>query len=92
MITTIDILRVFQLAIAALGAVIVYCGGTSYLRTRNRPMLFLAFGFLFVTIGAVTAGILFEVLKFDLVSVETIGAGLEVLGFGLIVYSIVVIK
>ncbi len=92
MITTIDILRVFQLAIVALGAVIVYYGGTSYLKTRNKSMLFLAFGFLFVTIGAVTAGILFEVLKFDLVSVETVGAGLEVLGIGLIVYSILVIK
>lgn len=92
MFPAIDILRAFQLAIVALGAVTVYYGGRSYLKTKNKSMLFLAVGFSFVTIGAVAAGILFEILKFDLVSVETVGAGFEVLGFALIVYSIVGIK
>ena len=92
MFPTIDILRVFQLAIVVLGAITVYYGGKSYLRTKNKSMLFLAVGFAFVTVGAVTAGVLFELLRFDLVSVETVSAGFEVLGFALIVYSIVGIK
>jgi hypothetical protein len=85
----IDILRAFQLAIVVLGAFVIYYGGKGYSKTKNKSLLFLAVGFAFVTIGAVAAGILFELLKFDLVSVETVEAGTEALGFVLIVYSIV---
>lgn len=51
-------------------------------------MLYLALGFVFVTVGAALAGLLFEFLSYDLTIVETIEAGAEVIGFSLIVYSI----
>ena len=84
----IDILRAFQLTIVLLGLFVVYYGAKGYLRTKKKSLLFLAIGFGFVTVGAVAAGVLFELLKFSIVSVETVGAGSEVLGFMLIVYSI----
>ena len=51
-------------------------------------MLFLAIGFFFITIGAISSGLLFEFLKFDLTIVDTVEATCQVVGFLLIVYSI----
>jgi hypothetical protein len=89
LVAIIDILRIFQLAIVILGTIIGYYGSKSYFKTKQRSMLFLAVGFAFVTVGAVAAGVLFELLKFDLITVETVASGFEVFGFSLIVYSIV---
>lgn len=89
MIPAIDILRVFQLAIAILGALIVYYTGKGYLRTSKKSLLFLAVGFAIVTVGVLVAGTLFGLLKSDIISAEIVVAGSEVLGFALIVYSIV---
>jgi hypothetical protein len=89
LVAIIDVLRTFQLAIVILGTIIAYYGSKSYLKTKQRSMLFLAVGFAFVTVGAVAAGVLFELLKFDLITVETVASGFEVFGFILIVYSIV---
>ncbi len=84
----IDLLRVFQGAIVILGTVIVYFSSKSYQRTKSKSMLLLALGFVFVTAGAVAAGILFELLNFDIVAVETVQAASQTVGFILIVYSI----
>ncbi len=89
---TIDILRSFQLIIVVLGIIIIYFAAKGYRRTKSKSLLFLALGFMFVTIGAVLAGVLFELLNFDLETVETIVAGSEVLGFLLIVYSILGVR
>jgi hypothetical protein len=86
---TLDILRVFQIAILILGAVVVYYSQKGYRKTRSKSLLFLALGFTFVTIGAALAGLFFEFFNFDLTVVETIEAAAEVIGFSLIVYSIV---
>lgn len=87
-----DLLRIFQLLVVVLGSIIIYFGGRAYSRTKSRSMLFLVFGFVFITIGAVAAGVLFELLKYDLTTVQTVQAGSQVLGFLLIVYSIVGVK
>ncbi len=84
----IDVLRVFQSAIVILGAVVVYFSSKSFRRTKSKSMLFLAVGFAFVTAGAVVAGLLFELLNYDIVAVETIQAISQTVGFILIVYSI----
>ncbi len=88
MVSTIDLLRSLQGAILVLGIIIIYFSTKGYRRTKSRAMLFLSLGFVFVTIGAAFAGFLFELLNYDLLSVETIVAGSEVVGFVLIVYSI----
>jgi branched-subunit amino acid ABC-type transport system permease component len=84
----IDLLRVFQSAIVILGAIVVYFSSKSFRRNKSKSMLFLAIGFAFVTAGAVVAGLLFELLQFDIVAVETIQAVSQTVGFILIVYSI----
>jgi hypothetical protein len=85
----IDYLRTFQAIIVVLGLVIVYFASKGYKKTKSKSLLFLGFGFLFVTVGAVAAGVLFEVLNYDLVTVEAIQAATRVVGFLVIVYSIV---
>jgi hypothetical protein len=85
----LDALRVLQGVIVALGLVVIYYASRGYRRTHGNSLLFLAFGFMFVTIGAIAAGLLFELMNFSLVFADTIQAGSEVVGFGLIVYSIV---
>ncbi|HXQ91716.1 MAG TPA: hypothetical protein VN739_01825 [Nitrososphaerales archaeon] len=89
MTVTLDILRIFQIAILILGIIVIYYSQKGYRKTKSRSLLFLALGFVFVTIGAALAGLLFEFLNYDLAIVETIEAGAEVIGFSLIVYSIV---
>jgi hypothetical protein len=86
---TLDLLRVFQIAILALGIVVIYYSQKGYRKTKSTSLLYLALGFVFVTIGAALAGLLFEFLNYDLTVVETIEAAFEVIGFSLIVYSIV---
>jgi len=86
---TLDLLRIFQIAILILGIVVIYYSQKGYRKTKSKSLLYLAFGFLFVTVGAALAGLLFEFLNYDLTLVETIEAGAEVIGFSLIVYSIV---
>jgi hypothetical protein len=82
-------LRAFQVAILILGIVVVYYSQKGYRKTKSKSLLFLAFGFVFVTIGAALAGLLFEFLNYDLIVAETIEAFAEMVGFSLIVYSIV---
>jgi len=89
MVANLDLLRVFQVAILLLGVVVVYYSQKGYRKTKSKSLLFLAFGFVFVSIGAALAGLLFEFLNYDLVLVETIEAAAETVGFSLIVYSIV---
>ena len=70
--------------------VIIYFATKSYRKTKSGAMLFLAFGFLFVTVGAIAAGLLFEfLLPGNLESADVVSAACEVIGFTLIVYSIV---
>ena len=72
---TLDILRIFQVAILILGIVVVYYSQKGYRKTKSKSLLYLALGFVFVTIGAALAGLLFEFLNYDLTVVETIEAG-----------------
>jgi hypothetical protein len=88
-IESIDFLRAFQLIIVVLGIVVVYFAAKGYGKTKSKSMLFLGLGFLIVTVGAVAAGIFFEVLKYDLETVDAIQAATLAVGFLLIVYSIV---
>jgi branched-subunit amino acid ABC-type transport system permease component len=88
MIFTIDVLRVAQVAIVALGAIVIYFALRGFAKRKSKAMLFLAIGFGFVTIGAVIAGILFEFIGADLSSVESVQAICQAIGFAIIVYSL----
>ena len=88
MIDPLWILRALKAAILLIGGVIVYLAWNSYRRERNRSMLFRALGFGFVTVGAVLAGVFFEILKADLVTSDIAEASMVVVGFALILYSV----
>lgn len=88
-VVTIDFLRAFQLMVVILGLVIIYFATKGYMKTNSKSLLYLAVGFLFVTIGAVSAGLLFELLDYGLTTVGAIQSAMEVIGFIVIVYSIV---
>jgi hypothetical protein len=83
-----DLYRVIQSAIVIVGLVIVYYSYRGYKRTGNKSLLYLSLGFMFVAIGSAASGLLFEFLNFDLVVVETIEAATRLVGFLMIVYSI----
>lgn len=51
-------------------------------------MFFLALGFGLVTAGSVAAGVLFEFLGYGLLEVSVTEGIVQILGFGLIIYSI----
>jgi hypothetical protein len=86
---TLDILRALQVVIVILGVVVIYYASKGYRKTKSDSLLFLALGFMFVTVGAIAAGLLFELLNFSLFYVDTIAAAFQVVGFLLIVYSII---
>jgi hypothetical protein len=88
----LDALSSLQILIVILGIIIIYYATRGYSKTKNKSLLFLGLGFLFVTIGAVAAGLLFQFLNFSIYEVEAIEAANEVVGFILIVYSIVGMK
>ena len=85
---TLNVLRILQVVIVLLSVVVIYYATRGYGKTKSRSMLFLAIGFFFITIGAISAGLLFEFLKYDLTTVDTVEATCQVVGFLLIVYSI----
>lgn len=84
----LEILRLAQILILVFGGVVIYYASKSYSRRKSRSILFLAVGFAFVTIGAVAAGLLFELLSVDLYTVEAIQATAQAIGFFIIVYSL----
>jgi len=85
----LDILQVAQILILIFGGIVIYYASRSYSRHKSRAMLYLAIGFAFVTIGAVAAGILFELLSVGLETVEAIQAVSQAIGFFIIVFSLV---
>lgn len=84
----IYILRILKIAIVMLGSLLVYLSMKSYLRHNRKEMLTVAFGFTFITIGSVLAGILFEFLGNTLLDVNIVEGAMVVIGFALLTYSI----
>jgi uncharacterized membrane protein YjjP (DUF1212 family) len=84
----LDILTVAQVLILVFGGVVIFYASRSYSRHRSSSILFLAIGFAFVTIGAVVAGVAFE-LSVDIYTVEAVQAVCQAIGFFIIVYSLV---
>ena len=53
---TLNVLRILQVVIVLLSVVVIYYVTKGYGKTKSRSMLFLAIGFFFITIGAISAG------------------------------------
>lgn len=81
-------IRIVKALIVVMGSLIVYLSYRGYRRDKSKSMLFLSLGFAFVTIGAVVAGVLFELVGFSLADVYGIEAAMAALGLVTILYSI----
>ncbi|MDV3293791.1 MAG: hypothetical protein LYZ70_05930 [Nitrososphaerales archaeon] len=88
----LDVLRVAQGFVLVFGLVVIFYAARGYQRTKSKSMLLLGIGFAFVSVGAVMAGILFELLNVDLLTVQAGEAIAEAIGFFIIVYSLAVTK
>jgi len=89
---TLDLLRIAQGFVLVFGLVVIYYASKGYSRTKSRSLLLLAVGFAIVSVGAVLAGVLFELLNVDLLTVDTLQAGAQAVGFFIIVVSLAVTK
>lgn len=82
------VLRVVKVLLVVMGAVVVWLSGRAWRRNKSSAMFFLALGFALITAGSVAAGILFEFLRFGLLEVSIAEGAVQLLGFGMIIYSI----
>jgi hypothetical protein len=81
-------LDIAQALILIFGGVVVYYAGRSYRKTKSQAMLLLALGFAFVALGAVAAGVLYNLNTGDLSTPITVQAYSQAIGFFVIVYSL----
>ena len=77
-----------QVLILVFGGVVVFYASRAYQKTKSQAMLLLALGFAFVAVGALVAGLLYNISTVDLITVITIQAYAQALGFLVIVYSL----
>ena len=82
------ILRGLMGVVLLVGSVIAFYGIQVGLRRRSRPMLYLGFGFLLVSLAAALSGIVYEVLTHDLLTAEIVSAAFDAAGFLVILYSL----
>ncbi len=82
------VLRIVKILLVLMGAVVVWLSGKAWRRNKSSAMFFLALGFALITAGAVAAGVLFEFLGYGLQEVSITEGIVQLVGFGLIIYSI----
>jgi len=81
-------LDIAQALVLVFGGVVVYYASRSYRRTKSQAMLLLAIGFACVAIGAVAAGIIFNLNTADLNTPITVQAYSQAVGFLIILVSL----
>jgi len=81
-------LDIAQTLILIFGGVVVYYASKAYGRTKSQAMLLLAVGFACVAVGAVAAGIIYNLNTGDLSTPITVQAYTQAIGFLVIVYSL----
>lgn len=83
-----ELLVLTRISVVILGAVIAYLSLKGHQRNGSKSMFFVFVGFFLITLGALSAGILFEFFKFSLVDVYTFDSVMMTLGFSSIIYSV----
>ena len=77
-----------QALVLVFGGVVVYFAGRAYFKTKSQAMLLLALGFGFVILGALAAGVLYNIGSGDLDTAITVQAYSQAVGFFVILYSL----
>jgi len=73
---------------AVLGIAIAYQAYRGYRRTDSAPLRYVAVGFVFISIGAVLEGILFDVVGLSIFDAGTIQTAVVALGMLFILYAL----
>ncbi|MFC7027603.1 hypothetical protein ACFQJ5_08410 [Halomicroarcula sp. GCM10025324] len=81
-------LVIAKIITAALGVAIAYQAYRGYQRTGSDPLRYVAVGFVFISVGAVLEGILFDVLGLSIFDAGTIQTGVVAVGMLFILYAL----
>lgn len=81
-------LVIAKLITVGLGFLIAYQAYRGYRRNQNKPLLYVAAGFLTISIGSVLEGILFDVLHFSLFHAGTLQTSIVALGMLFVLYAL----
>ena len=81
-------LVIAKLITMGLGLLIVYEAYKGFRVYGSKPMLYVAIGFLFISVGAIIEGILFDVVGLSIFLAGTIQTGIVAIGMLVILYSL----
>ena len=81
-------LVIAKLVTVGLGLLITYQAYKGYRTYGSEPMLYVAIGFLFISVGAVIEGILFDVVGLSIFLAGTIQTAIVTVGMLVILYSL----
>lgn len=81
-------LVIAKLIVVSLGLLIAYQAHRSYRRSNGRPMLFVSIGFLFISVGSVIEGILYEFDVLSIYQASAIQTGIVAIGMVFVLYSL----
>ena len=81
-------LVIAKLIVVSLGLLIAYQAYRSYRRINGRPMLFVSIGFLFISVGSVIEGILYEFEVLSIFQASAIQTGIVAIGMVFVLYSL----
>jgi hypothetical protein len=81
-------LVIAKLVTVGLGLLISYQAFKGYRSYGSEPMLYVAIGFLFISVGSVIEGVLFDVFDLSIFLSGTIQTGIVAVGMVVILYSL----
>lgn len=81
-------LIVAKLVTMGLGLLIAYQAFRGYQEHGSSPMLYVAIGFLFISVGAIIEGILLDVVGLDIFVAGTVQTAIVAVGMLVILYSL----
>jgi hypothetical protein len=81
-------LVIAKLVTVGLGLLITYQAYRGYRTYGSEPMLYVAIGFLFISVGAVIEGLLFDVVGLSIFLAGTIQTAIVAAGMLVILYSL----
>jgi hypothetical protein len=81
-------LVIAKLITVGLGLLITYQAYKGYRTYGSEPMLYVAIGFLFISVGSVIEGVLFDVVGLSIFLAGTIQTAIVAVGMLVILYSL----
>jgi len=81
-------LVIAKLVTMVLGFLIAHQAYRGYRVHDSKPMLYVAVGFIFISIGAVIEGVLFEVVGLEIFIAGTVQTAIVAIGMVVILYSL----